>query len=238
MTRFFWLQPQEPRAWGGSFDAAHKWGLPGVDCPLCKAIWSDGSDAYPAVDLSDLPERRKFEKARLEEDFEEYERLCAMVQPLMPPGTRPYPGTTFGPLVGSARGRFGPLTMQYGWMLLVRRETLERLQEAGVRGLLGCRTELRFKKDPPELLEFQLEPRGLLHPDCIPPSFRVPCAKCGRLGFARPKEPLLDAASLPTDVDLFRLANFSTMIIGSERFVDAVKRLELDGVAFHELPLR
>jgi hypothetical protein len=34
------------------------------------------------------------------------------------------------------------------------------------------------------------------------------------------------------------VGNFATMLIGTERFMDAVRRLELDGLTFHELPAR
>ena len=61
----------------------------------------------------------------------------------------------------------------------MRREPLERLQAEGLRGLKGCRTELRFrKKNPPELLEMELLPRGNLHPDCLPGDRPAPCPKC------------------------------------------------------------
>lgn len=124
-------------------------------------------------------------------------------------------------------------------LLVVRREALEQLQAEGVRGLVGCRTELRFRqKDPPELLELQLEPRGMLHPDCYPPDQRPPCATCGRFGMTLPDDPILDAASLPTDRDLFRVGNFATVIVGTERFKDAVQRLGLEGITFRELPTR
>jgi uncharacterized double-CXXCG motif protein len=123
--------------------------------------------------------------------------------------------------------------------LLVRRDALERLQAEGVRGLLACPTALRFRqKNPPELLELQVEPHGQLHRDCIPPDEPPPCPTCGRFGLTRPDEPLLDAASLPTDRDLFRIGNFATMMVGTERFMEAVRRLELDGITFHELPTR
>jgi hypothetical protein len=49
---------------------------------------------------------------------------------------------------------------------------------------------------------------------------------------------LLDQSSLPTHTDVFRLANFSTVLVGSERFKEAVQRLGLDGILFLELPLR
>jgi uncharacterized double-CXXCG motif protein len=122
---------------------------------------------------------------------------------------------------------------------MLRRDTLERLQAEGLRGLLGCRTELRWRqKNPPELLELQIEPHGRLHPDCLPPDLPPPCATCGRVAFRLPEQPILDAASLPADLDLFRVGNFATVIVGTERFMEAVRRLELDGITFRELPTR
>jgi uncharacterized double-CXXCG motif protein len=121
----------------------------------------------------------------------------------------------------------------------MKREPLERLQAEGLRGLKGVPTQLRFRqKNPPELLEMELLPHGTLHPDCLPERL-PPCPKCERTGFKWPEEPILDAATLPRDLDLFRLAGALTMIIGTERFVEAVRRLGYEqDIAFRELPLR
>ncbi|MCP3135814.1 SitI6 family double-CXXCG motif immunity protein [Pyxidicoccus xibeiensis] len=233
--RFFRLKDVNPPRYSGEYQADHQWFLPGVRCPMCHDTWSSIGEAYPCVDLSALPERKKF-KARLEEDFEEFTRLREQVRPLAPLGVPLKPGTGLGPLVGTARGSFAQLVLQNPWTVLMHREALEQLQAEGVRGLKGCRTELRFRdKHPPELLELQVEPGGLFHRDCLPP--HVPCPTCGPR-FSMPREPLLDAASLPTDRDLFRLANFSTVIVGSERFVDTVRRLCFEEVDFRELPTR
>ena len=237
--KFYWLRDVPTPRYSGSYHAGHHWGLPGVHCPVCDAIWSDGSDAYPSADLSHLHEKEKY-SARLEKDYAEFERLREQVRPLAPPGVPLWPGTKFGPLVGTAQGELGPLLLQNPWELLMRREALEQLQAAGVRGLKGCRTALRFKqKSPPELLELELLPRGRFHPDHEPADWPLPCVKCGRRGGQRPDEPILEAASLPEDLDLFRLKDFTTMIIGSERFVDAVRRLGFaQDVLFRELSVR
>jgi len=240
MTRYFWMREDRTVAakYGGYIDASHRWGLPGARCLACGATWSDVGHEYPCVDLSQLPERGEFEKPR-PEPFPEFARLRELVRPLAPAKAELPPGTDFGPLEGTASGKFGPIAWVGGLLLLVRREALESLLAEGVRGLLGCRTELRFRrKDAPELLELQIEPRGRLHPDCIPPDVPSPCTTCGRRGFQRPDEPILDAASLPTDLDLFRVGNVATMVIGTERFMEAVRRLELDGITFRELPAR
>lgn len=238
--KFYWVRSVELShlRFTGEYSASRKWYLPGVHCPLCDASWGSGAESYPCVDLSEVEERGRF-SARLEEDFEEFERLRERVRPLAPPGSPLRPGTALGPLVGSARGSFGQLVMQYDDVLLMRREALEQLHAEGVRGLLGCRTELRFRqKNAPELWELQVEPRGVLHPDCLPSGLNSRCAKCGRLGLTRPEQPVLDASSLPRDRDLFRLFTCMTMLIATERFVDTVRRLGFEEVRFQEVPAR
>jgi len=239
MSRFFWVAEDRAvtRKYGGEAHGAHKWKLPGVRCHTCGATWGGAGPKYPCVALSQLPEQHEFLKAR-PEPFHEFARLRELVRPLAPPDAILPPGTGLGPLVGTAFGKLPAFT----WIvevLLVHRDALARLQDEGVRGLLGCRTELRFRqKSPPELMELQVEPRGRLHPDCIPPDVPPPCPTCSRQAFRWPDEPILDAASLPPELDLFRVGNFATMVIGTERFMEAVRRLELDGITFRELPTR
>jgi uncharacterized double-CXXCG motif protein len=238
--RFFSLEGSRTSPPTGEMDGSHRWGLPGIRCPQCKAVWSTAAVAYPSVDLSHHPERGKLEEARLEEDFAEFERLRESVRPLVP-GAVLHPGTEFGPFVGSARGSLGPIILPTPWILVMRREALERLQAEGLQGLKGCLMELRFrqKKHPPELLELGLLPLGRLHEDCIPPGQREPCPRCGRWSFSLPEQPILKAASLPKDVDLFRLGNFATVLVATERFVEAVRRLwPEERLEFREMPVR
>ncbi|HZH74918.1 MAG TPA: double-CXXCG motif protein [Archangium sp.] len=118
------------------------------------------------------------------------------------------------------------------------REALEKFQAAGLQGIEGCRTELRFRqRTSPELLELEILPLGRTHPDCLPPERSPPCSRCHRLGLSLPDELLLDARTLPNDRDLFRLEDFSGVIVRTERFVEACVRLGLDGVAFKPLPM-
>ncbi len=236
--RMYWVRPVAPELSQGHISASHRWGLPGVHCPTCGVTWGNGTDAYPSVDLTALPEREEFKTPR-PEPYAEFARLRELVRPLMPSGIPLWPGTAIGPLVGTATGTFTAFALPNPWTLLAQRAPLEQLQAEGVRGLKGCRTELRFRrKSPPELLELEIHPQGRLHPDCLPPDRPPTCETCGREGFSRPEEPLLDAASLPTHTDLFRVGNWTTMIIASERFEEAVRRLGLSGIVFRELPLR
>jgi len=83
----------------------------------------------------------------------------------------------------------------------------------------------------------ELLPRGKRHPDCLPER-PPPCPKCEGDSARWPEEPLLDATTLPQDLDLFRLADFMR-IIATERFVEAVRRLGYEqDIAFLELPVR
>lgn len=237
--RYYLLDDVQAPRFSGYYTGEHRWGLPGVHCPACGAIWSTAADAYPSVDLSHLPDSDKY-SARLEEDYAEFERLREQVRPLVPPGVHLWPGTKFGPLSGTAKGEVGPFLLVNPWELLMRREAFEGLRAAGVQGLKGCLAHLRFRaKNPPELLEMELLPKGRVHPDCLPADRPPPCARCERKGWTRPDEPILDAASLPPELDLFRMEDFLTMIIGSERFVEAARRLGYEqDIVFRELPLR
>jgi uncharacterized double-CXXCG motif protein len=132
---YFIIEEDRSAGYTGFIDASHKWGLPGIlNCPACKGTWSGGANAYPSVDLTPVTPLADFENPR-PEPIEEYERLCELVRPLLPPGAQLEPGAAFGPLVGKAQGRFGQLFMDYSELLLVQREALEKLQAEGLRGL-------------------------------------------------------------------------------------------------------
>ncbi|WP_257461791.1 SitI6 family double-CXXCG motif immunity protein [Archangium lipolyticum] len=239
--RFYELDsvPYGTARYTGEYHAEHKWGLPGLLCPTCGGNAAGIAEAYPSVDLSEFPEAKQLEKSWLEEDYGRFERLRQMVRPLVPASARLRPGTHFGPLVGSARGNIAQILIQYPWLVLIRREALEQLHAEGLRGLKGCRTELRFRqKNSPELLELEIELHGLYHPGCLPPVDLAPCETCGSYKFGRPKEPLLDGASLPEHLDLFRLRNGSATLVITERFADTLRRLGFEEFSLREVPVR
>ncbi|GEL69855.1 double-CXXCG motif protein [Myxococcus virescens] len=238
MMRFFWIREERTPSFNGSFDATHKWRLPGVKCDACGVTWGGAGHQYPGVDLSHVPERSRFVRP-WPVLVSELAQLRELVRPWVPPGVPLPPGTHLGPLEGTASGRFGPLTSQGDILWVVRRDALERLQAEGIRGLLGCKTELRFRqKEPPELLELQIEPRGRLHAGCLPSDLAPPCDACGRVALRLPDAPLLDAASLPIDRDVFRVGDYATVIVCTERFMETVRKLGLEGMAFREIPTR
>ena len=240
--KFYRIRGDEAPRCTGNLNAAHKWMLPGIEpCSGCGLGGKSSSAQYPCVDLSHLPEE---ERKKLSDPWpvprEEFVRLPELVRPLVPPGAELLPVTAFGPLTGTATGHFGQLFMQNPWSLYLRREALEKLQAAGMRGLQGCPLNVRFRqKNHPELLDLQLALRGRFHPDCLPRDREPPCPTCGEdKGYSLPQPPILAAGSLPADLDVFRLADWSSLIIASERMADTVRRLELDGVVFQALESR
>lgn len=230
-----------PHFTGNLGNAKHRWGLPGVQpCAVCRAGGAIVGLQYPCVDLSALPAR---ELEKLSDSwpvpFEEFLRLRELVRPLAPKDALLEPGTRLGPLEGPASGHFGQLFMQNPWSLYLRREALEQLQEAGVRGLEGCPLNVHFRvKRPPELLELQLELHGRFHPSCLPQERPPPCPKCGNDPLTLPEKFWLDITSVPAGLDVFRLKDAPGFIVATERLIEAVHRLELDGVTFHELEAR
>jgi uncharacterized double-CXXCG motif protein len=231
--RFHQLQrpaPGIPRHWSGGLSAEHAWSLPGVECPTCHETWS-GQLALPSVTLSSLPEQDAFLEPRVE-PHAEYARLAALVQPLLPPGLLPEPGMQFGPLRGTARGTWGPLSSRFGWEVLVTQGALTHLQAEGIRGLVPVHTELHGLDNGLALLELEPPLRGRLHRDSLLEGPK--CLTCGGSEVRIAPEPWLDGDALPHDVDLFRPANGSTFIFVTERFVEAIQAMEPSDVSFRE----
>ncbi len=139
--KFYALQRDPSPRYTGNLNAAHTWGLPGVEpCPVCDLQPEGYTMAqYPCVDLSVLPSA---EQEKLLDSWpvprEEFIRQRELVRPLAPPYAVLTPGAVFGPLKGTGLGCFGQLIMQNPWSLCMSSKALERLQAAGVRGLVGC----------------------------------------------------------------------------------------------------
>ncbi len=234
--KLFRVRPDEAAHRAVSIDGRTRWALPGVECPACGAEWSNIGEVYPSVDLSSLPEAEHLEDAG-SEPLEAFERLREQVRPLAPPGALLLPGAELGPFtVTKASGRFADFYFPEPWWLMASPSALESLQAEGVRGLKGTPLEAgtRKLKHVPALLHLELPARGRLLP---PEGQKPPCVRCGREGFTLPRSPILDAGTLPRDVDLFRLANFTTVLVATAPFIQAVERLGLKGAVFEELPV-
>lgn len=235
MLRVFEVLPDYATAGSGIVDAVNKWGLPGVTCPRCGSTWGNVGLAYPAVDLSKLSNEKVYRKARAV-SLEEFVELRRPILSLMPDGSVPLPGTRFGPLIGEAKGLFGDFAWLNLWTLLIQSQALQRLRLAGVRTPVGVPPILTFRdKNPPNLLELQLEPHGKMAPASFPINPLPSCPSCGRDPNSMPKHIVIEAPSIPKNLDLFRARDFTTLILATEGFVGAVQNLKLTGVVFQEV---
>ncbi|GHG79286.1 double-CXXCG motif protein [Comamonas sp. JC664] len=233
------LEPDVAAGFTGHLRATHPWFLPGLEnCSGCGQTWSTTGLEYPCVDLTEFPHQAQYRQPRAEPQ-DVLTRLTEQLRSWLPAGLLLEPGASFGPMTGTARGLFGEIHLPVPWTLCMYREALERLQASGIHGLQGCRLNVRHRDEQaPELWELQLEHHGHFHPDCLPADRKPPCPRCGVESYDLPDPYLLDAQSLPTPVDLFRLADWPTLILATQRFVDTVQQLELDGVVFREVPVR
>ncbi|WP_338026007.1 double-CXXCG motif protein [Corallococcus macrosporus] len=240
LLKFYVVEEDRTTEFTGSLRARPPWGFPGVSpCDACGAAGGWAGLQYPCVDLSSLPERQAFENPGRQVSLEEFSRLRERVRPLAPSWARLEPGADFGPPTGTGSGAFGDLFMQNPWSLYIRREAVERLQAAGIQGLSGCTLNVQYRgKNPPELLAMQLELHGRLHLDGVSPEMSQACSTCGMPRHGLPQPPTLDLHSIPEPPDLFRLHDWPTFIVASERMADSVRRLSLTGVRFNELAAR
>ncbi|NOK21918.1 hypothetical protein HMI50_33355 [Corallococcus carmarthensis] len=232
--RFFEVNPAEGPRFTGYINGVHRWGLPGGLCPVCHASPGGLGEAYPSVDLSGWAHRQELVEAR-QVPLEEYERLRDQVRSQVPFDAPLFPGAEFGPLTGKASGKWGAMHLPEPWTLVMQRDALECMRGAGI-ALRASKMDLRFLgRTEVELLEIEVHPRGRVHDSCFPGGRERPCERCGRQGGSFPDAPILDSRTLPKDQDLFRLTDYTTIIIATERFVDAVNRFEFEGVVFKEI---
>lgn len=209
-----------------------KWHLPGVDCPVCRESWGSVGLSYPAFDLSSLPNAKEYLKARCE-PLEQWKRLQEALKPAVPEGTSLAPGASFGPLSGSATGRYGDFAWFGRWTLLLQKKTLDLLESAGIRSLLAAKTEMKFTaKNPPDLLELHIEPGAWLTPGA---RAKKACRGCGRRNYSKPKTIVIDRATVPPDRALFRLHDLPTHIICTQEFRDAVSYFDFSNIDFEDL---
>jgi uncharacterized double-CXXCG motif protein len=220
---WFLLSPDEDYA--VTVEAQHCWGLPGVQCPACNQTWATIGPAFPQVDLKGWRAEREYRKPRAV-PLQEYERLRDQLQArLRLPWPLP-PGTRLGPLKGRVRAKhIGAFVWPNPWTLLATMAAVRVLEREGCPLPSATRTRLSGPVAS-TLLEIECIPTGRLH---IQPAVAT-CSACGRQGVSWPRRVRLIRDSLPPDVPVFRVRNFTTMMVARRAFVEAVAKAELTGI--------
>ncbi len=219
-------------------NAAHKWGLSGVTCVVCNTTWITVGIEYPALDLSNLPTVDLY-CIHKPVSLEVMENLRHPIIPMLPPNSYLPPSTDIGPLVGKAWGKFGDFAWLNPWTMLMQRQTYQSLVSVGVQmPILGMPPEITFRsKTFPDLVEPQVEALARLVPASFIPPVSQPCPGCGR--YSRKLERMIvDGASIPSHVDLFRPRDHPTYILATERFVKAVQKFNMTDILFEEIEVR
>lgn len=229
------LNSDEQGQWSGSYRARHRWHLSGVDCPRF-GPWA-GMDAFPSVDLSAV-EEPVLAEPKGPMSVAEYNRLVARVRPFVPPGLPVRAGGSFGPMVGTAQGKFGPVTCWPSWVVILREDAVESLQAEGLQGVIAVRMELRSRRSTmPALYELEARPLARLHPDCIGEWKTPACDICGKPeSFSLPPKRWLLRSTVPEGLDVFGVEGANLHVV-SERFVETVQRLGPSDVRYQELPV-
>ncbi len=223
---------------GGNYliNAAHKWSIPGVACPVCGFKGSVVGIAYPDFCLSPDIDKEPYENGwpvtpeRIRELTVPFGALTSRGLPVLA-------GTEFGPLSGKASGRFGDVTWLNDWTPLIRREALAALTRHGIEGVDAVLPEIepRSKAKPFEHLELCIRPHVRAHE----PDLRL-CRECGipldpAPETIEPYRPVIVGKTFPKGLHIARVVEVPAYIVASEEFVDAAGELGLTDVRFEEL---
>lgn len=234
---YFIISPDEEhrgKLYKDYIDADYIWSLPGVRCFACQQTWANIGLSYPAINLSSVPVANQFVEARVVEYYE-YESLRFALERYVPKGLPILPGTRFGPLKGKLTGKFGDFVWRHLWDLLIKTDAYQKLISAGLR-VPEAIAPLLQQKLRGQLLQLQIEPHGQLSPlSYVEPGLPI-CPQCGRDGRKLEKIVLMKE-SFSHDLDIFRIGNFTTYILVSCRFKDAVNELGLTNIKFKEVAL-
>lgn len=215
------------------FEGSHKWGLPGIDCRFCDSIWVSSGLEYPDIDFGRF--------SRLTECWPrpipsaEFRDLAAAVRRDFPEVLRLEPGTRFGPMTAKATGMFNGFVWSMPWTVLLPRLVAERITDEGVRLPTLVPAEIIKGGTDSELCELAIYPAGRLTNGCYEPGVIRICPECDRDAVKLPEEIAIDVSDVPNDVDIFRLDNFATILIVTERFFDAVNSLGIKGAKFEKV---
>lgn len=234
---YFNIQPDDAN-WGKLYNddliAHFMWHLPGVHCPVCGDIWAIRGVIYPLIDFSGNPLGKQLEKPRAEE-LEVFEQLWAAVRVYVPGELPLPPGTRFGPICGRVTGKFGDFVWPNLWDFVMRVEAYEKLASAGLRLPEPSIPNLQ-EKVKGQLVHLQIIPMGKMSSQAYEDPDKPICPRCGR-DSRKYKITVIEMESIPDEVDMFRIGDFPTKIIVSQKFKEVAERLGLTNISFKKIEI-
>lgn len=238
--KYYKIKPDYSDEKQNYLEATHKWGLPGVSCSVCNQIWSNTGIEYPSVDISRLRIGKQLEKGWVA-SLEVLENLKSEIRKAFPSYVILLPGTSFGCLVGKEVGKklgyFNDFIWNMPWTVVVKERVLDKLKSANLNLPEIIEPKINFKRQTQKIYEFEIVPIGKLLNPIYEKENDIACLGCGRVGVSMPEKIIIEKKSLPNNCDIFRLSNFTTIVLVSERFFESVKKFELKGILFEEVEI-
>ncbi len=239
MDKAFLMAPDD-EGWGSQnhylINAVHECCLPGVSCIVCGSTWSSVGIIYPSIPCSLFSDFRDALRPRPSSLDEFVELVKAVRSRIGGDQCILNPGTSFGPLSGTASGKFGDFTWVNPWTPLVRLSVFDQLRKRGLE-LIGVEARLRFRnREMESLLELEAHPRVELHDRCLPD--RPPaCSACGRRGIQAPDRIVVAKASFNENIPIQRIVELPTYLVVNERMAALILEIQLRDVTLDEIEM-
>ena len=210
--------------------------LPGIKCDLCGQTWARLGIAYPLVDISVLTFDKWLFRPRVV-PVDEYKQLRDLVAPLIAENLPLPPGTGFGPLVGRETGLCGDFSWANSWTLLIKQSSYLNLQSLSLKLPKVSIPNLKTKRiSGCELYELEIEAWVSLTNSSYYEAEPKICLKCGR-DDRKVERIIVNKNSIPPDLDMFRITDFPTHILVTERFKYNVTQLGFSNILFMEIEM-
>ena len=231
--KFFQVLEKNDESTSGYFEGFHKWKLPGVYCEVCGNSWATTGISYPSIELPMEIAKRVDNCSKLI-PYDEFLGIKEQIRSFFPMITHIAPGTTFGPLDGAVYGgQVKGFIPSVPWDLLIADSVLTSLKVEVNLNVVGVNLKTDIGR---RIYEAELRPHGIVGNKDETKRIYERCLYCGVKDDRRvPENIRLIKNSIPSEVDVFRLIDFPTVIIASERFAKIVNELNLNGIVFKEI---
>jgi uncharacterized double-CXXCG motif protein len=236
--RLFALRPDDQYPHNYYINAAHRWGLPGVECDVCGWVGATASTQYPHINLPIGLDAKPYQ-THWPVRPEQLHKLIAPIRALLPPEFRVGAGTQFGPLVGKASGKFGDFTWLNIATPLISGANLERIAKEFPIEVVRPEIQLRSRK-PFEFFELVILPHVSLSAEIIPRGGYETCPGCGIWKMYRDKSdwadrPVINTRDWPKDLHIARVRELPGIIAVTEALKHFLEHGIFTDVSFREL---